>query len=134
MVRAIAPPRDVVATPMRFLDAATLSGELVGRMWSTTDGELFMTSLALPSPSSALKEGVLTSKIRARIAEYVGIDVEYINHDSDLSVDFGLDLLDVMELLILLEDIFLDGRLTNEADEIEVVGDLIRHIEQHSAT
>ena len=90
-----------------------------------------MTSLALTSPSSALKEGVLTNKIRARIAEYVGIDVEYINDDSDLSEDFGLDLLDVMESLILLEDIFLDGRLTNEADAIEVAGDLIRHIEQH---
>ena len=90
-----------------------------------------MTSLALTSPSSALKEGVLTNKIRARIAEYVGIDVEYINDDRDLSEDLGLDLLDVMGLLILLEDIFLDGRLTNEADEIEVVGDLIRHIEQH---
>ena len=90
-----------------------------------------MTSLVLTSPSSALKEGVLTSKIRARIGEYVGIDVEYINDDRDLSEDFGLDLLDVMELLILLEDIFFDGRLTNEADEIKVVGDLIRHIEQH---
>jgi hypothetical protein len=47
------------------------------------DGELFMTSLALTSPSSALKEGVLTSKIRARIGEYVGIDVGYINDDRD---------------------------------------------------
>ena len=90
-----------------------------------------MTSLALTSLSSTLKEGVFTSKIRARIAEYVGIDVEYINDDSDLNEEFGLDLLDVMELLILLEDIFLDGRLTNEADAIELVGDLIRHIEQH---
>jgi acyl carrier protein len=90
-----------------------------------------MISLAFTSPSSALKEGVLTSKIRTRIAEYVGIDVEYINDDRDLSEDLGLDLLDVMGLLILLEDIFLDGRLTNEADEIEVVGDLIHHIEQH---
>ena len=90
-----------------------------------------MTRLALTSPSSALKEGVLTSKIRARIAEYVGIDVEHINDESDLNEDFGLDLLDVMESLILLEDIVLEERLTNEANEIEVVGDLIRHIEQH---
>ena len=61
----------------------------------------------------------------------MGINVEHINNESDLNEDFGLDLLDVMESLILLEDIFLYGRLTNEADEIEVVGDLIRHIEQH---
>jgi acyl carrier protein len=90
-----------------------------------------MISLALTSPSSTLKEGVLTTKIRARIAEFVGIDAEYINDDWDLNEDFGLDLLDVMELLILLENRFLDGGLTNEADAIEVVGDLIRHIEQH---
>jgi acyl carrier protein len=80
---------------------------------------------------TSLAEGVLTSKIRAHIAEYVGIDVEYINDDSDLNEECGLDLLNVMELLILLEDTFLYGRLTNEADGIEVVGDLIRHIEQH---
>jgi acyl carrier protein len=60
-----------------------------------------------------------------------GIDVEYINDDSDLGDDFGLDLLEAMELLILLEDKFLDGGLATEADEIEVVGHLIRHIEQH---
>ena len=48
-----------------------------------------MTSLA--SPSSTLKEGFLASKIRARIAEYVGVDVECINDDSHLSEDFGLD-------------------------------------------
>ena len=54
-----------------------------------------------------------------------------INDESDLNEDFGLDLLDVMESLILLEDIVLEERLTNEANEIEVVGDLIRHIEQH---
>jgi hypothetical protein len=72
MVRAIVPPRDMAATLMRFIDAATLSGELVGVCRVRTNGELFMTSLALPSLSSAVKEGVLRSKIRARIAEYVG--------------------------------------------------------------
>ena len=61
----------------------------------------------------------------------MGINVEHINNESDLNEDFGLDLLDVMESLILLEDIVLEERLTNEANEIEVLGDLIRHIEQH---
>ena len=90
-----------------------------------------MTGLALHSPSYTLKEKFLAAKIRARIAEHVGFDVEYIDDNSNLSEDFGLDLFDILELLILLEDTFLDGRLTNEPDEIGVVGDLIRHIEQH---
>jgi acyl carrier protein len=90
-----------------------------------------MTSLALSSPSSALKQETGSSEIRARIAEHVGVDLEYINDDSDLNEDLGLDLLDVMELVILLEDIFVDGRVNSEADGIEFVGDLIRHIERH---
>jgi len=42
----------------------------------------------------------------------------------------GLDLIEVIELTILLEDEFAGGRLTSEADEIEFVGDLVRHIER----
>ena len=44
--------------------------------------------------------------------------------------DFGLDLLDIVELMILLEKQFVaDGKVTDETDEIEFVSDLIRHIE-----
>src|SRR5216683_656877 len=35
MVRWIVPPRDIAATLMRFLEGATLLGELAGPMWST---------------------------------------------------------------------------------------------------
>jgi acyl carrier protein len=90
-----------------------------------------MTSLAVSSPSSALKQDSGSSEIRARIAEHVGVDVEHINDDSDLSEDLGLDLLDVIELMMVLEDTFIDQTVANEADEIELVGDLIRHIERH---
>ncbi len=90
-----------------------------------------MANVALPSPTIALEEDVLASKIRARIAEYVGVDVEHLDDESDLNEDFGLDLLEVMELLTLLEDTFLDGKPTNDPNEIEVVRHFIRHIEQH---
>ena len=90
-----------------------------------------MTSLA--SPSSTLKEGFLASKIRARIAEYVGVDVECINDDSHLSEEFGLELLDIIELTILLEEqVDAEGEVTNEPNQIEFVGDLIRNIERQS--
>ena len=89
-----------------------------------------MTGLALSSRISALKEGSLARKIRAYIAEHVGVDVEAINDGSDFSEDLGLDLIEVIELTILLEDEFAGGSLTGEADEIELVGDLVRHIER----
>ena len=63
-----------------------------------------MTSLA--SPCSILKEAFLASKIRARIAEHVGVDIQCINDNSHLSDDFGLDLLDIIELVIVLEEEF----------------------------
>jgi acyl carrier protein len=90
-----------------------------------------MTSLA--SPSSAPKEGSLASKIRARIAEHVGVDVECINDDLHLSEDFGFDLLDIIELTILLEEQFgAEREITDEPNQIEFVGGLIRHIERQS--
>jgi acyl carrier protein len=55
---------------------------------------------------------------------------QYLNDESDFSEDLGLDLIEVIELTILLEGEFAGGRLTGEADEIELVGDLVRHIER----
>ena len=91
-----------------------------------------MNSLTLTRRISALQEASLTSRIRAFIAEHLSVDVESITTDSHLSDDFGLDLLDIVELTILLEDQFTNGDGTDEADEavqIEFVGDLICHIE-----
>jgi acyl carrier protein len=87
-----------------------------------------MTSLTLTPRLSALKEEFLKSKIRACIAEHLGVDVEFISDESHFRDDLGLDWLDIIELMILLEEQFLDGRVTDEA-EIEFVGDLILHIE-----
>jgi acyl carrier protein len=87
-----------------------------------------MTSLTLTPRISALEEGFLTSKIRACIATHLGVDVEFITDESHFRDDLGLDWLDIIELMILLEGQFADGRATDEA-EIEFVGDLIHHIE-----
>ena len=88
-----------------------------------------MTSL--PLPSSILKEGFLSSKIRARIAEQAGVDIETINDDSHLMEDFGFDLLDIIELMIVFEEQFgAEGAITDEPNQIESVGVLIRYIER----
>jgi acyl carrier protein len=88
-----------------------------------------MNNLTLTRRISALKEASLTSKIRAFIAEHLSVDVESITADSHFSDDLGLDLLDVVELTILLEDQFTKGCATDEAVQMEFVGDLICHIE-----
>jgi acyl carrier protein len=76
------------------------------------------------------KEEFSASKVRVFIAEYLGVEVDCIKADSHLTDDFGLDLLDIVELMILLEKQFVaDGKVTDETDEIEFVSDLIRHIE-----
>ena len=123
--------RAMIATPGMIFNAITLARQLAVGMWSDQPiGGACMTGLTLSSRISALKEGSLARKIRAYIAGHVGVDVEAINDDSDFGEDLGLDLIEVIELTILLEDEFAGGRLTGEADEIELVGDLVRHIER----
>src|SRR5437763_7389053 len=89
-----------------------------------------MTSLASNAADVAVSDQ-LNREIRARIAQYVGIGVDDIRDDAELNEDLGLDLLEVMELTVLLEEMFVGGTVINEPDRIKVVGDLIRHIERH---
>ena len=50
-----------------------------------------------------------------------------------MSDDLGLDLIDVTELMIVLEQQFgAEGEITDEPDQVESVGGLIRHIERQS--
>ena len=52
---------------------------------------------------------------------------------NDLSEEFGLELLDIIELTILLEEqVDAEGEVTNEPNQIEFVGDLIRYIESRT--
>jgi len=69
-------------------------------------------------------------RVRALIAEYLGIDIEQITDEARFGDDLGLDWLDELELMILIEDEFAGVEfLDTAANEIAVVGDLIRHIE-----
>jgi acyl carrier protein len=71
-----------------------------------------------------------TNKVRSLIAKYLGIDVKRVTDEAHFGDDLGVDRLDRLELMILIED-ELDGvEITdNDADQIEVVGDLIRLIQ-----
>jgi len=71
-----------------------------------------------------------TEKVRALIAHYLGVDVGRVTDEAHLTDDLGADWLDRLELTILIEDALVGVEITDDdADQLEVVGDLLRHIE-----
>ena len=71
-----------------------------------------------------------TNRVRTLIAEYTGVNAERVTDEAHFSDDLGLDWLDRLELMILIEDEFADIEISeNDANQIEVVGDLIRILE-----
>jgi acyl carrier protein len=88
-----------------------------------------MTSWILARRTSAKEEGSVTSMVRALIAEHSEIDIESITADTHFTDDLGFDQLDFLELIIMIEDQFVDVEIPDENDQIEFVGDLIRQIE-----
>jgi len=70
-----------------------------------------------------------TEKVRALIANYLGVDVRRVTDDAYFT-DLGAYWLDRLELTILIEDEFDDVEITDDdTDPLEVVGDVFRHID-----
>ena len=74
-------------------------------------------------------DGADERDIRAFLANHFHVDVGRITDDVHLRNDLGADWLDRLELLILIEDNFDDIELPDDADRIEMVGDLIRRVQ-----
>jgi acyl carrier protein len=88
-----------------------------------------LSSLSLTQPTSP-QEAFDTDKVRTLIAKYLGIDPKRVTDEAHFSHEFGMDRYDRLELMILIEDALTGVDFTDDdADQIEVVGDLIRHIE-----
>ena len=92
-----------------------------------------MTVSSLSATQPGLKqESKDADKIRTLIGGYLGIDAKRVIDEAHFCDDFGIDWLGRLELMILMEDKFPGVEITNkDADQIEVVGDLIRHIENN---
>ena len=73
------------------------------------------------------RQADLLNKIRTVLAAHFGLDVEYITFESHFANDLGLDWLDTIELIILLEEQFLNLEIV-ERWQIASVADLIRQI------
>jgi len=80
--------------------------------------------------ATATSEVLATNDVRTLIAHQLGVDVKRVTDEAYLTDDLGADWLDRLELMIVIEDRFADVVITDEdVDQIEVVGDLIGHIE-----
>jgi acyl carrier protein len=70
------------------------------------------------------------SVVRALIARHLDVDIGRVTDDASFIDDLGADWLDRLELMIVIEDHFPGIEIPeDDADRIQVVGDLIRYIE-----
>jgi acyl carrier protein len=87
-----------------------------------------MVSLAFVQRSSA--EKFHASEIRAFIAQRLKIDIAFMDANSHMTDDFGLDLVEITELLTALEERFgVDPENADQPNQIEFVDDLIHYIQ-----
>ncbi len=70
-------------------------------------------------------------RLRKLIAGYHGVDASRVTDEAHLSDDLGTEWLDQIELLLIIEDEFA-GIQFSDPPAIELVGDLLRHIEMTS--
>jgi acyl carrier protein len=89
-----------------------------------------IASLKSSQKTRAMTEVLASNDVRTLIANQLGVDVKRVTDESHFTDDLGADWLDRLELMIVIEDRFANVVITDEdVDQIEVVGDLIRHIE-----
>ena len=89
-----------------------------------------IASLKSNQKTTAMREVLASNDIRTVIANHLGVDVKRVTDDAHFTDDLGADRLDRLELMIAIEDRFPDVIITDEdVDQIEVVGNLIHHIE-----
>jgi acyl carrier protein len=89
-----------------------------------------ITSLEWSQKSTATREVLASNDVRTLIAKQLGVDVKRVTDEAHFTDDLGADWLNRLELMIVIEDRFADVLITDEeVDQLEVVGDLIRHIE-----
>jgi acyl carrier protein len=89
-----------------------------------------IASLKSSPKAAATREVLACNDVRTLIANQLGVDAKRVTDEAHFTDDLGADWLDRLELMIVIEDRFADVIITDEdIDQIEVVGDLIHHIE-----
>jgi acyl carrier protein len=88
-----------------------------------------IASLKIESNATAREEVLGAKNVRTLIAHQLGVDVKRVTDEAHFADDLGADWLDRLELMIEIEDQFPTVEFRDDdVDQIDVVGDLIRHI------
>ena len=78
---------------------------------------------------TSLRECFSVNDVRTLIAKQLGVDIEFVTSETHFTNDLGADLLDRVELMLAIEDQFAGVEITDDdVEQIQVVGDLIRHL------
>src|SRR5262249_40570277 len=89
-----------------------------------------MAGLTSTGQTTAIKSVFAANDVRTLIASHLGVSVGRVTDQAHLTDDLGADWLDRLDLMIAVEDQFSGVEITDDdADRIEFVSDLIRHIE-----
>jgi acyl carrier protein len=86
-----------------------------------------MTNL-MHVPQAVVTKANFLTKVRTLVAEHLGVDIGDINHNTHFVDDLGLDPLDVLELVILVEERFPNLEVMDRG-ELSFFGDLIEQIQ-----
>jgi acyl carrier protein len=85
--------------------------------------------MSIGSLTSIQQGTLLANEVRA--VKHLGVDIERVTDDAHFKDDLGAAWLDRVELIIAIEDQFAGVEITDDQfDQIEVVGDLIRCVEE----
>jgi acyl carrier protein len=92
---------------------------------------LIMTAGGLTSSdqTTALKTAFAANDVRTLVARRLCVSIGRVTDEAHFTYDLGADWLDRLELMIAVEEQFAVEITDDDVDQIEVVGDLIRHIE-----
>ena len=86
-------------------------------------------SLTPIQQATASRKCFSISDVRSLVAKQLNIDVEFITSEAHFTNDLGADLIDRVELMLAVEDQFAGVEITDDdIEQIQVVGDLIRHL------
>jgi len=75
----------------------------------------------------------VNERVRAIIAEQLGVKLEEVTESASFIEDLGADSLDTVELVMALEEEFGIEIPDEDAEKMATVGDAIRYIEQKAA-
>ncbi|MFO7155137.1 MAG: acyl carrier protein [Pseudomonadota bacterium] len=78
-----------------------------------------------------MAESQIEAKVRAIVAEQLGVGEDEIKLESSFVEDLGADSLDIVELVMAMEEEFEVEIPDEEAENIKTVGDAINYITTH---